>query len=57
MNTHINSSSSEDNTHSIEDAAQAIFHEEEPAAAAVLLANQKVSFNIESHYMDRDITF
>jgi hypothetical protein len=49
MNTHINSSSSEDNTHSVEDAVQAIFHEEEPAAAAVLLANQKVSFNIEPH--------
>lgn len=55
MNTHINSSSSEENSHSIEDAAaQAIFHEEEAAAS---LNNQKVSFNIEPHYMDRDISF
>lgn len=56
MNTHINSSSSEENSHSIEDvAAQAIFQDEE--AAAILVANQKVSFNIEPYYMDRDITF
>lgn len=56
MNTHINSSSSEENSHSIEDVpAQAIFQEEE--APVSLLANQQVSFNNEPYYMDRDITF